>query len=218
MSDIQTAVVAGVFGDLVLLAIFWWLPVMSKERVFVGVRVGPDLYRGEGRRTLHRFWLTLTIVFVLSEAVGLFLSVKFTKPFLSVLAGLAATGAAFTIYIIYGRSVRPYAAPSVTTRFASAIQARSLNDYTHWWCELIIAGLTIAAFAFAAFYYPQIPTSMPVHWNLAGVADGWEQKSVAGVFFLPALGLYVQVFFLMVKHDLAHARMTLPGEHTAECF
>src|SRR5258707_12310272 len=145
---------------------------MSKERAFFGVRVGPDLYHGEGRRTFHRYWLTLTIVFVLSEDVGLFLSVKFTKPFVSVLAGLAATGAAFTIYIIYARGVRPYAVPSVTTRFASAIRARSLNDYTHWWCELIIAGLTIAAFAFAAFYYPQIPARMPGHWNFSGVADG----------------------------------------------
>ena len=57
---------------------------------------------------------------------------------------------------------------------------------------------------------------MPVHWNFSGVADGWEQKSLGGVFFLPALGLYLQVFFLMLKHDLAHARMTLPGEHTVE--
>ena len=216
MSDIQTALLVGVFGDLVLLAIFVWLPVMSKERAFFGVRVEPGLYHGEGRRTLHRYWLTLTVVFALSEAVGLFLSVKFTKPFIPVLAGLAATGAAFTIYIIYARGVRPYAVPSVTTRFASAIQARSLQDYTHWWFDVAVAGLTIVAFAISAFYYPQIPARMPIHWNFSGVANGWEQKSLGGVFFLPALGLYLQVFFLMLKHDLAHARMTLPGEHTAE--
>ena len=215
MSDIQTAVLVGVFGDLVLLAVFVWLPVMSKERAFFGVRVEPGLYYGEGRRMLHRYWLTLVGVFVLLDGVGLFLSVRFTKPFVSVLAGLAATGAAFTIYIMYARGVRPHAVPGVTTRFASAIQARRLQDYTHWWCELMIVGLTIVAFAISAFYYPQIPARMPVHWS-GGAPDGWAQKSLAGVFFLPALGLYMQVFFLILKNDLTHARMTLPGEHTAE--
>lgn len=216
MSDTQTIILVGVFRDLVLLAVFAWLPVMNKERAFFGVRVEPQLYRGEGRRTLHRYWLTLIGVFVLCEAVGLFLSLRFNHPLPSVLACLAATGAAFTIYILYARAVRPHAVPTLATRFASPIQARSLSDYTHWWLEITVAGLTIAAFAISAYYYPQIPVRMPVHWNLAGTPDGWEQKSLAAVFFLSALGLYMQMFFLMLKHDLAHARMTLPGEHTVE--
>ena len=216
MSDIQTIVLVGVIGDLVLLAVFLWLPVMSKESAFFGVRVESGLYRGKGRRILHRYWLTLIGVFVLFEAVGLSLSVRFNKPLPSVLACLAATGAAFTIYIIYARAVRPHAVPGAAKRFASPIQARSLKDYTHWWLEITVAGLTIAAFAISAFYYPQIPHRMPVHWSVAGSPDRWEQKSLATVFFLSALGLYLQMFFLILKRDLAHARMTLPGEHTVE--
>lgn len=202
-------------GDLVLLAVFVWLPVMSKERAFFGVRVEPGLYRGEGRRTLHRYWLTLIGVFVFVQAAGFFLLVRFNEPLLSGLACLTATGAAFTIYIIYARAIHPHAVPSLATRFASPIHAKSLRDFTHWWFELTVAGLTIAAFAISAFYYPQIPARMPVHWH-AGAPDGWQQKSLAAVFFLPALGLYLQMFWLILKYDLAHARMTLPGEHTAE--
>lgn len=216
MSDTQTVVLVGVLSDMVLLAVFVWLPVMNKERAFFGVRVEPGLYRGEGRRTLHRYWLTLIGIFVLFQAVGFFLAARFNKPLLSVLTGLAATGAAFAIYSIYARAVHPYAVPSLATRFASTIQARSLKDYTHWWLEVTVAGLTIAAFALSAYYYPQIPARMPVHWNASGTPDGWAQKSLAGVFFLSALGLYLQMFWLMLKHDLAHARMTLPAEHTAE--
>ena len=209
-------VVTVVLTDLVLLAVFVWLPVMNKERAFFGVRVEPGLYRGTGRQTLHRYWLTLVGIFVLFEAVGFFLSARLNEPLLSVLAGLGATGAAVAIYTFYARAVHPHAVPSVATRFASPIQARSLKDYTHWWLEVTVAGLTIAAFAISAFYYPQIPARMPVHFNGAGAADGWAQKSLAGIFFLPTLGLYMQMFSLVLKYDMAHARMTLPGEHTAE--
>jgi uncharacterized membrane protein len=216
MSDTQTLVLVSVLRDMVLLGVFLWLPVMSKERAFFGVRIEPELYRGTGRRILHGYWLTLLGIFVFFDAVGFFLFERFNNPILSALASLVATGAAFASYSIYARAVCPYAIPSAATRFASSIQARTLQDYTHWWLELALAGLTIAAFAVSAFYYPQIPARMPVHFNAAGVPDGWAQKSLAGVFFLPALGLYMQVFFLILKNDLAHARMTLPGEHTAE--
>jgi uncharacterized membrane protein len=216
MSDTQTLVLVSVLRDLVLLAVFIWLPVMNKERAFFGVRVDPQLYRGEGRRTLHRYWLTMVGIFLFFEAAGFLLFVKFNNPILSAVASLVATGAAFAIYSISARAVHPHAIPTEATRFASSIQARTLQDYTHWWLELTLAGLTIAAFATSAFYYPQIPARMPVHWNAAGIPNGWAQKSLAAVFFLPALGLYMQVFFLVLKRDLAHARMTLPGEHTAE--
>lgn len=216
MSDTQTLVLVSVLRDMVLLAVFLWLPVMNKERAFFGVRIEPELYRGTGRRILHGYWLTLFGIFLLFEAVGFFLFERFNNPILPALASLVAAGAAFASYSNYARAVCPYAIPSGATRFASSIQARSLQDYTHWWLELTLAGLTIVAFAVSAFYYPQIPARMPLHWNAAGVPDGWAQKSLAAVFFLPALGLYMQVFFLILKNDLAHARMTLPGEHTAE--
>lgn len=216
MTDTQTLVLISVLRDMVLLAVFLWLPVMNKERAFFGVRVDPVLYRGDGRRTLHRYWLTLLGIFAFFEAVGFLLFVRFNNSLLSTLASLGATAGAFASYSIYARTVYQHAIPSGATRFASSIQARSLRDYTSWWLELTLAGITIATFAICAFYYPQIPAVMPVHWDIAGTPNGWEQKSLAAVFFLPALGLYLQMFFLVLKHDLAHARMTLPGEHTAE--
>ena len=214
MSDTQTLVLGSAVRDTVLVAVFLWLPVMNKERAFFGVRVEPGFYRGEGRATLHRYWLTLIGSFVLFEASGFFLFTRFNQPALSALTCLGATGAAFAAYIVHARAIHPHAVRSSATRFASPIQARSLTDFTYWWLEAIVVSLAIAAFAISAYYYPQIPARMPVHWNAAGNPDRWAQKSLAGVFFLPSLGFYLQVFFLVLKNDLAHARMTLPGEHT----
>ena len=197
-----------------LLLVFLWLPVMNKERAFFGVRVEPGFYRGEGRATLHRYWLMLVGSFVLFEAGGLFLFSRFNQPLLSVLSCLGATGAAFAVYFIHARAVYPHAVRSSATRFASPIEARSLKEFTHRWLEALVVFLAIAAFAISAYYYPQIPARMPVHWNAAGNPDRWANKSLAGVFFLPALGLYIQIFMLVIKNDIAHARMTLPGSHT----
>jgi uncharacterized membrane protein len=207
-------VLGSAIRDTVLLAVFLWLPVMNKERAFFGVRVEPGFYRGEGRATLHRYWLTLIGSFVLFEASGFFLLSRFNQPLLSVLTCLGATSAAFAVYFIHARAVHPHAVRSSATRFASPIQARSLTDFTHWWLEAIVVSLAIAAFAIGAYYYPQIPAIMPVHWNAAGNPDRWAQKSLASVFFLPSLGLYMQIFMIVLKNDIAQARMTLPGSHT----
>ena len=61
------------FGLLMLLA-FMYVPVMRGEDAFFGVRVSPEIYRGEGRRLLHRYWLWLFLIFIQIEAIGLLIS------------------------------------------------------------------------------------------------------------------------------------------------
>jgi uncharacterized membrane protein len=216
MKDWQIIVGTLLFAEVVLLAVFLWLPVMGGARAFFGVRVEPQTLRGEGRRTLRRYWLTLAASFVLICALGYYASARFNEPSLLVLACLASAAAAFLVYGTFARAVRPLAVESAATRFASPLRARSLADYTHLWLEGAILLLVGATFALLIYYYPQLPERMPVHWNPSGEPDGWERKSLASVFFLPALGLYLHAFFLVLKHDIAHAKMTLPDAHTEE--
>ena len=55
--------------DLVMLAFFLFMPVMRGEDAFFGVRVSTEVYRGEGRRILHRYWLWLLMTFGVSAAI-----------------------------------------------------------------------------------------------------------------------------------------------------
>ncbi len=50
-----------------------------------------------------------------------------------------------------------------------------------------LTGLAVAALSFvaAAALYDRLPESMPVHWNIHGIADGFMPKPW-GVFFYPA--------------------------------
>lgn len=216
MKDFQIVAGTLLFTEVVLLAVFLWLPVMGGERAFFGVRVEPETYRGEGKRTLHRYWLTLIASFILISALGFYVAAQFNHPPLAVLTSLASTAAAFVIYIAYARRLRPFAIESTATRFASPLRARRLADYTRRWLEAAILLLVGATFALLIHYYPQLPERMPVHWNPAGEPDRWARKSLTTVFFLPALGVYLHVFFLVLKHDLVQAKMTLPDSHTAK--
>ncbi|HLL73188.1 MAG TPA: DUF1648 domain-containing protein [Pyrinomonadaceae bacterium] len=216
MKDFQIIVWTLLLSEVVLLAVFMWLPVMGGERAFFGVRVEPQVFHGEGRLTLRRYRLTLVASFGLIVALGFYVAAWFGQPALAVAATLASTAAAFLIYGAYARTVRPLAVESTVTRFASGLRVRRLADYTHLWLEAAILLLVGATFALLIQYYPQLPERMPVHWNASGEADGWARKSLATVFFLPALGVYLHIFFLVLKHDIAHAKMTLPDAHAEE--
>jgi uncharacterized membrane protein len=216
MSDAGVAGLGLLAGEVVLLAVFAWMPLMRGERAFFGVRVSRETYRGEGRRLLRRYWQTLAAVFVLLGGVGYYSLVRTGQPLLAVAAGLTATAAAVAVYVAYARRVRPFASASTETRFASSVRARRLEEYTQPWLEAAVVILTCAPFALLGYFYPKMPALIPVHWNLAGEPDDWARKSFSTIFFLPVLGAYMQTCFYVFKRDLAGAKMTLPARRAEE--
>jgi uncharacterized membrane protein len=216
MGDDRAASIGLIVAEGLVLALFLWLPVMRGERAFFGVRVDEATYRGEGRRALRRYWQTLLGVFVLAGALGYYASISLGRPVFSALATLGTAAAAFLIYGLYARHVRPFAVAGGATRFASSVRTRRLADFTHLWVEASVALLTLSAFAVLAHFYTRLPEMLPTHWNAAGEADDWSRKTLSTVFFLPALGVYLQAVFFVLKRDLVQAKMTLPATNTEE--
>jgi uncharacterized membrane protein len=216
MGEQLIATFALLFGELLVLAVFAWMPVMRGERAFFGVRVDAETYRGEGRRHLRRYWQTLAAVSLTLALVGYLAASRTGNPLPSILACLAATAASFVIYAGYSRRLRPLAVESAQTRFASPLSVRRLADFTHLWVEASVVLLACGTFALLAYHYPRLPDVMPTHWNLAGVPDVWERKSLGSVFFPAALGAYLQLFFFVLKRDLVGAKMTLPAARAEE--
>lgn len=214
MSDAVVAALGLLAGEVVMLAVFAWMPVMRGGRAFFGVRVGRETYAGEGRRLLRRYRQTLGAVFAVTAAAGHFASARLGGPLPSLVSCLAAAAGFMLVYVAYARRVRPFAVESGRTRFASSVRARSLGDYTAAWLEVSVVLLTVVPFLLLGHFYPQLPERVPVHWNFRGVADAWAPKSFSTVFFMPALGAYVQALFIVLKRDIAHAKMTLPATNT----
>lgn len=216
--DTRTLVLWLTLGEgAVLLWMFLSMPVMGGARAFFGVRVDERTFAGRhGRAILRRYRWTVAGVVVCVQACGYLLAARAGSPFPAVLASLATLCAGTLIYNRFWREVRPLGTVAGATRFASSLHVRSLKDHTSVWVEAVIVAATLAPFVLLGVYYAQLPDLIPVHWNARGEADGWTAKTAAAVFFIPTLAAYMQIWFVILKHDIAHAKMTLPAEHTAE--
>jgi uncharacterized membrane protein len=198
--------------NLLVLGVLMWMPVIRGEKAFFGVRVSRETYLGEGHRILRRFWLCLLAAFLALEAIG-FLTAYYQRNFMYALAAdVVSYLAAFLLYASFAREARPFRLASDATKFATPLQTRRLADYTHILLEALIVLLVIAPTVALVYFYPMLPERVPVHWGLNGQPDGWARKTFTTVFFLPVLATYLQAWFLLLKYDLVHAKMTLPAE------
>ncbi|NTU73201.1 SdpI family protein [Candidatus Roizmanbacteria bacterium] len=59
--------------------------------------------------------------------------------------------------------------------------------------SLIVAGM----FAGSAYFYPQLPTQLPTHWNIAGNIDGYMDK-MYGAWLFPFLTLAMFFSFKVI--------------------
>ena len=217
MTQTQIVTLVMLASNAATLLLFLWLPVMRGERAFFGARVERETYLGaEGRRALRNYRLTLAAVFVTITALGYLLAARHAEPLLLAPSCVGTALAGFAVYAAHARGLRPFAVESGATRFASPLRTRRLSDYTHAWLEAAIVAVSAATFVTLLYFYPKLPALVPVHWDAAGRADDWAAKGFASVFFVPALGLYMQVFFLVLKCDISRAKMTLPDAHAEE--
>ena len=217
MTQTQIVTLVMLASNAATLLLFLWLPVMRGERAFFGARVERETYLGAGgRRTLRNYRLTLAAVFVTITALGYLLAARSAEPLLLAPSCVGTALAGLVVYAAYARALRPFAVETTATRFASPLRTRRLADYTHAWLEAAIILVSAATFVVLLHFYPKLPALLPVHWDAAGRADDWARKGFASVFFVPALGLYMQVFFLVLKYDISRAKMTLPDAHAEE--
>jgi uncharacterized membrane protein len=201
--------------DLILLAFFMFMPVMRGEDAFFGVRVSPEVYRGEGRRILRRYWFWLALTFLEIEAIGLLVSsYRGSSEFAQVAPRLLLMPCVMLFYVIFYKQAKRLELVEEHQRFASSLKQRHLSDYTNLALEAAIVLLTAAPVLLLVYYYPQLPERIPTHWNWRGEPDGWTRKSYFSVFTLGAVLVFMQGLLLFVKQGLLGVKMTLPAEHT----
>jgi len=203
--------------DLLLLIVFMFMPLMRGADAFFGVRVSHEVYRGEGRRILHRYWLWLIMTFIEIEAIGLLVSYyRGRTEFAQIAPRLLFMPCVMFFYVVFYRQAKKLQLIEEHQRFASSLKTRRLADYTSLALEVAIVVLTIAPVLLLVYYYPQLPERIPMHWNWKGEPDEWARKSYFAVFSLAAMLVYMQGLLLAVKHGVLGVKMTLPAEHTED--
>jgi uncharacterized membrane protein len=122
--------------------------------------------------------------------------------------------ASFAVYMRFASAVRPHASAGGATRFASSIRVRSARNRA--WLDAIVATFTVLAFVAPVLSYGEMPLRIPIHWDVTGKVDGWVERTVFVILFLPALAAYLQFFLYVLRRDFAGAKMTLPADSTEE--
>jgi uncharacterized membrane protein len=211
-NEMLSVLISLLIANIFVLAVMLWMPVIRREKAFFGVRVSREFFTGEGRGILRRYWLCLLAAFVALEAIG-FLTAYYRGNFAyALVTHVVSYLVAFALYANFAREVRPFRLASEAKKFATPLQTRSLAEYTHVALEALIVLLVIAPTVVLIYYYPALPERVPVHWGVHGEPNGWARKTLSTVFFLPVLATYLQGWFLLLKYDLVHAKMTLPAE------
>jgi uncharacterized membrane protein len=194
--------------------LFYFLPTLGGERTLFGIVLKNDDFQTYGFPILRKYRRDLLIGAV-GSLIGLYLLGRLSANSL-VVAYIAATfGILFSLFK-YQRQTWRLRDKRTISRLASPLKPRLLRDFSNLWLETAVILLPVAPFAVLAFYYPHLPNIVPIHWNIAGEADGWAQKNFSSVFFLPVLAAYLQVFWIILKQDIIRARFRVPAEQAEQ--
>lgn len=212
----ESGIVQAVFFSsvFVLYGVFAWMPVTRGPRAFFGVRVDASYFDGDGKQVLRRYRVVLAAVFLLVVAIAAGLRPLVGEPAVVVGGELAFAVAAFILYMRFASVVRPHAGTGGATRFASSMRARDTRKRV--WLDVLVATFALLAFVAPLLAYDEMPLRVPIHWNVAGQVDGWVDRNISVILFIPVLGAYMQFFLYVLRRDSAGAKMTLPAEWTEE--
>lgn len=212
----ESQIVQAIFFSsvLVLFGVFAWMPVTRGPRAFFGVRVEPDYFERAGKRVLLRYRLVLAAAYLAVLAIAAGVRPLVAEPVAVVAAEIMLAVAAFILYVRFAAAVRPHASTDGATRFASSMRVRGARNRVG--LDALVAAFVALTFAVPLLSYGEMPLRIPIHWDATGTPDGWVDRSLFAILFLPALGLYLQFFLYVLRRDFAAAKMTLPADSTED--
>ncbi|MDT4968984.1 MAG: hypothetical protein QOJ64_3721 [Acidobacteriota bacterium] len=95
---------------------------------------------------------------------------------------------------------------------SSQSRTRRLRDYTNTSLEIVIAVLTFAPIPLLIYFYPTLPSRIPVFLNFRGEVEVSATKGVVSVFRVPLMAIDLQLICLLMKYGTAHYKpMSLAG-------
>lgn len=183
-------------GFIALVAISSHLaPYLTRREIFFGVTVSRSFRDGPlARKVSRRYAVEVWLLAV--AAAGIVATSP--MPFVSGGMLLGLTIGASVAFARAWSAVRPHATVSTAIREAAIGPREGLPGGVI--AQLGPFLILLAAAAFVALNWNDVPARFPTHWNLMGQADGWTTKSVAGVFRGFAIGFVACSMLLFTSY------------------
>ena len=174
-------------------------PHMTRRDIFFGVTVSGTFREGTvARRVSRRYAAEIWLLALAAAAFVL------TSPMPSV-SGWMLLGQTVGATVAFARAwdtVRPHAVVPTTIREAAIGPRDGLPGGVPGQLGPFL--ILLAAAAYVALNWEDVPARFPTHWNLAGKADGWTAKSVPGVFRGFAIGCVACAASLFTSYAVLH--------------
>jgi uncharacterized membrane protein len=174
-------------------------PQLAGRDIFFGVTVAPGFHESPiGRRLARRY---AAEIWLLAAAAAAFVVTSPMPPVSGGVLAIQAIGASVAFARAWNE-VRPHGVAPATIREAAIGPREQLPGglFVQIGPFLILSAVVV----YVALNWEQVPARFPTHWNLAGKADGWTAKSVAGVFRGPAIGILACTMFWFTSYSIVH--------------
>jgi uncharacterized membrane protein len=205
------------FELIVLFALFFWLPVMRYESFFA-VHVSREFFVGQGKKILEQYRITLGILFALHLTASVLFIGTLPRTLFQMSPILSLLLMNSLLHYFFYFRVMPHKISLENAKTVASLKRRKLLDYTNIVIEAtVILMILMTGFALVHFY-PQLPDSIPSHWNFAGKPDQWVERSWTKILVFPALALWLQGLLLITKNSFLQTKVSLPSNKTAAYF
>lgn len=204
--------------------IFLFFPRITRKGLLFGVYVGEEEHRREAAKRVLRGWDRGCLMLMAS---ALLVGLAFTVAGHAVAGNLTGTAVLLVgVTVLYLRSysrARGLAKPETVRqagRATAQIQAGRPRGETFAKVTLgvcLVAGL--ATVIYSTLSYPSMSARMPTLWSLVGGADGWTEKSLLYVLYVPSWNLVLSPVYALLALMTATAKKSLrdgPGGRSAE--
>ena len=217
MNEIIMINITTIFSLLILYLCIFFSQNMSKANTFYGVLIKDESKDTKELKRIDKAYKQgITIIFAISVILEIIIFdvMKLKNPLnLLWIIGLALV----FYYIMYLRAykkVKSFKASKeakVSDEVETQKKGKKIVDidfineknrlkkvfsYLYAMLALVVLGITV----YTCISYKNLPQKIPTHWNLAGEADAWAQKSFFKVFF-PNI-LHILLFVLLVYFSI----------------
>lgn len=214
----EAAVVMGFFTFRVFLvgAIFFVFPRIGRKGLMFGTYLGEEKAEGSVRRQLLGTWdRGLVLILLVSLAVGW--SIGFSGRWVpGNLIGTTVLLLSFIpLYLVTHRKARGLASPDVGRQAMQASATLQVDegrgDDLALFALAVCLVQALALIAYATLAFQTMPDQIPTLGNIFGQGEGFTDKSLVTVLYVPSVNLVFPPFFALMAMLIARAKRSMRG-------
>lgn len=203
---------------LVTALLSWLMPGLTRQQLLFGVTVPAGAHESPAGRGIIARYRVAVLAVTLFAAIGLaalyaFVSDGFWASVLpSLLVLLAVCAYSIPYLFAYAASRRlaatlaPSAAGDALTLPVTEERPIGYGDFVPWVWETLPLAIIAATVGYLAAHYPDAPDRIATHFDAAGHANGFADKSILTYFALVWSQIALEALLLALAVLVAHAR------------